>query len=139
MPIACSPIHTLPTCGAAQALALLSPLGLAENVYDQGGKLSGIKAGQLLSPLQGRKNPAGMTGPLIADRRGWEQSCKGVPCYLAHGQSTGLKMTQILGAEGSSQEEAGTTASSMRLLTKCSKKQLLPHIQILVPAEPREA
>jgi hypothetical protein len=47
-----------PTCGAAQTLALLPPLGLAENVDDQGGKLSGVKAGQLLSPLQGRKGQA---------------------------------------------------------------------------------
>lgn len=70
MPTTHRPIHTFPTCGAAQALALLSPLGLAENVYDQGGKLSGIKAGQLLPPLQARKNPAGKRGPLLGDRAG---------------------------------------------------------------------
>lgn len=49
-----------PTCGAAQTLALLPPFGLTENVNDQGGKFSGIKTGQFLSSLQGRKGKAGM-------------------------------------------------------------------------------
>lgn len=72
---ACAPRHpggsapwsgarALPTCGAAQALALLSPLGLAEDVDDQGGKLPGVKAGQLLSPLGGRQGRAGVRRPM---------------------------------------------------------------------------
>ena len=60
--------HALPTCGAAQAPALLSPLGLTEDVDDQGGELSGVKTGQLLSPLGGRQGRAGVRRPVWLTR-----------------------------------------------------------------------
>lgn len=44
------------TSGAAEAFPLLPPLGIAQDVDDQRGKLAGVEPGQLLAPLQ-REEP----------------------------------------------------------------------------------
>lgn len=41
------------TSGAAEAFPLLPPLGIAQDVDDQRGKLAGVEPGQLLAPLRG--------------------------------------------------------------------------------------
>lgn len=126
MPTARSPIHALPTCGAAQALALLSPLGLTENVNDQGGKLSGIKAGQLLPPLQGRKNPAGMTGPLTADRWGWGgvgTKLQGSLLLSGSWPEQGVRDDMDSGCLGELSRRGWN--APQKLLSKCSKKPSL--------------
>lgn len=76
--------RALPTCGAAQALALLSPLGLTENVDDQGGKLPGIKAGQLLSPLEAKwaRPKKGVRGPFWLTHRGGDKAVRLPPDSL---------------------------------------------------------
>lgn len=43
------------TSGAAEAFPLLPPLGIAQDVDDQRGKLAGVEPGQLLAPLRGEE------------------------------------------------------------------------------------
>lgn len=133
MPTARSPLHALPTCGAAQALALLPPLGLAENVYDQGGKLSGIKAGQLLPPLQGRKNRAGMMGPVTAERQVVGTKPRGTPMLPGSWPEQGVRGDRFWVPRGALEKRLG---SPRRCSASPQKTQPLPQSHIPAPAQP---
>lgn len=95
------------TSGAAQAFPLLPPLGIAQDVDDQRGKLASVEPGQLLAPLQRenhsekkqvQKRQSGLRSAAIPRRLCVTVNVAACSCWLAaaFNQSESRKQTCVI-------------------------------------------